>query len=351
MSKTVNVKSDVDFDSICKSSTVVVADSVDYQGTGQVQLYADKLLKLWLTITNVVYADWCGPCKTIAPIFEQLSQSLSRPGKITFVKVNVDQQRSIAQAYNISAMPTFLILRNSHERSRIQGANGAKLQEAVKNLAAEAESIDSSGGASSSGTSGGARWLGASLPRGYTDITEYVDVRGLDLLNADYQYGSARTLFEGSKPSSKSGTEVGKSNRDWVESETDEQLMLFVPFNSTCRVHSLYITSFAPADDDDVMRPKTINLYTNSPHNLGFEEADEMTPTQILEVKPEDWNKETGTARLELRYVKFQKVSSLVVFIKDGEGEGEKCRVDRIRFAGESGEKKDMGKLEKHEHD
>ena len=248
-------------------------------------------------------------------------------------------------------MPTFLILRNSHERTRIQGANGAKLQEAVKTLAAEAESIDSSSGSGATDGSSGDRWLGAALPRGYTDITEHVDVRGLDLLNADSDYGSARTLFEASKPSSNSGSAVDKGKRDWVETDTDEQLLLFMPLNATCRIHSLLLTSNAASDDDDVMRPKTINLYTNSPHNLGFEEADEITPVQSIELKPSDWNKETGTARLELRFVKFQKVSSLVIFVKDGEGTGEKCRLDRVRIIGESGEKKEIGKLEKHDHD
>lgn len=49
------------------------------------------------------YADWCAPCKTIAPAFEALSKELSQPGRITFAKVNVDEQQEIAQKYNVSA--------------------------------------------------------------------------------------------------------------------------------------------------------------------------------------------------------------------------------------------------------
>jgi thiol-disulfide isomerase/thioredoxin len=52
---------------------------------------------------KVVYADWCGPCKAIAPIYEQLSASLSRPNLITFVKVNVDTQKEIAAKYAVTA--------------------------------------------------------------------------------------------------------------------------------------------------------------------------------------------------------------------------------------------------------
>jgi hypothetical protein len=50
---------------------------------------------------------------------------------------------------------------------------------------------------------------------------------------------------------------------------------------------------------------------------------------------------------VELRFVKFQNISSLVVFVVDGDGDGEKTRIDRIRLFGESGEKRAMGKLEK----
>ena len=106
------------------------------------------------------------------------------------------------------------------------------------------------------------------------------------------------------------------------------------------------------ADDDDVpVRPKTISVWTNRQHNLGFEEAEDVPSTQTIELKESDWDEETGTAKLELRFVKFQNVYSLVLFVQDGDGDSEKTRIDRIRFIGESGEKRDQGKLEKIDHD
>ncbi|KAF2141808.1 uncharacterized protein K452DRAFT_287769 [Aplosporella prunicola CBS 121167] len=330
MSKTVNIESPTQFSSLLSSSRIVVVD---------------------------FYADWCGPCKAIAPLYEQLSSQLSRPNIITFTKVNTDTQQQVAQSYNITAMPTFMIFKNSREVSRIRGADAAKLSEAVKKLAAEAESGGASSGGfgeASSGSSGG--WVGAALPRGYHDITEHVDVRGLDLLNADVDTaGGARMLFDTSKPSSVDGTKgKGKaaegSKADWVESDTDEQLMLYIPFQSTIKIHTIHLTSLPPADDDDdetPMRPKTIKLYTNRAHNLGFEEADDIPATQEVTIKPEDWDEKTGTAKLELRFVKFQNITSLIMFVVDGDADGEKTRLDRIRIIGESGEKRDMGKLEK----
>lgn len=49
------------------------------------------------------YADWCGPCKAIAPVFAHLATAEHKPGRIVFVKVDVDSQQSIAKQYGVSA--------------------------------------------------------------------------------------------------------------------------------------------------------------------------------------------------------------------------------------------------------
>ncbi|KAI9751634.1 MAG: hypothetical protein M4579_005981 [Chaenotheca gracillima] len=339
MSKTVHIGSPAQFNSLINSSTIVVTD---------------------------FYADWCGPCKQIAPIYEQLSAKLSTPNKITFTKVDVDNQREIAQTYGITAMPTFMIFKNAKTVSTIRGADPRKLSEAVQKLAAEAESNGSSGGFGDASSSGNG-WVGAALPRGYTDVTDQVDTRNLDLLNADGDLGDVRTLFDKSEPSSVSkkggaakikgkapaGDSGSGSKPDWVESDTDEQMMLFIPFQASLKIHSLHITSIPPSaseddDEDEIpMRPKTIHVYSNRAHVLGFEEAEDIPATQTITLSPQNWDEKTGTAKIELRFVKFQNVTSLVVFVVDGDGDGEKVRVDRLRIIGESGDKRDMGKLEK----
>jgi hypothetical protein len=128
--------------------------------------------------------------------------------------------------------------------------------------------------------------------------------------------------------------------------------MIFMPFQSFLKIHSLQITSLPPTatgedQEDAPVRPKTLKLYINRPHVIGFEEADDIEPTQTAVLNPRDWDAKTGTAKVELRFVKFQHVSSLVVFCVDCDGDGEKIRLDRIRIFGESGEKRAMGKLEK----
>jgi hypothetical protein len=94
------------------------------------------------------------------------------------------------------------------------------------------------------------------------------------------------------------------------------------------------------------MRPRTIKLFTNKPHNMGFDEAEDLSATQKIEISESDWN-DQGTANIPLRFVKFQNITSLVIFVVNGDGDGEKTRLDRVRLIGEAGEKREMGKLEK----
>lgn len=53
------------------------------------------------------WAPWCGPCKAIAPILEEVAQELA--GKVQIGKVNVDDETDIAARYNIRAIPTLLL--------------------------------------------------------------------------------------------------------------------------------------------------------------------------------------------------------------------------------------------------
>jgi len=131
-------------------------------------------------------------------------------------------------------------------------------------------------------------------------------------------------------------------------SDTDEQLILCIPFQSTFKIHALHLTALDPRLDgvQATMRPKIVKLFTNRAQILNFDEADDIQPTQQVELSARDWDPHTATAKIELRSVRFQNVTSLVIFVVDGDGEGDETRLDRIRIIGESGEKRD-GKIEK----
>lgn len=88
---------------------------------------------------TLVYADWCGPCKTIAPVFSKLASEHTRPRAVTFVKVDVDSQRDISSKYSVRSMPTFMIFRNGEVINTIKGADPRGLTVAVTDAAGSAQ--------------------------------------------------------------------------------------------------------------------------------------------------------------------------------------------------------------------
>jgi len=65
------------------------------------------------------WAEWCGPCRLLAPIFEKLSEKYS--DKMVFAKVNVDECPDLAEEYGVMAVPTLILFVNGAEAERIIG--------------------------------------------------------------------------------------------------------------------------------------------------------------------------------------------------------------------------------------
>jgi thioredoxin 1 len=55
------------------------------------------------------YADWCGPCKAMTPVIKEVAQAVT--GKAKVIKVDIDKSVQAAQAYNVQAVPTFIIFK------------------------------------------------------------------------------------------------------------------------------------------------------------------------------------------------------------------------------------------------
>jgi thioredoxin 1 len=66
------------------------------------------------------FAEWCGPCKMMGPIVDDVARELE--GKLKVVKVDVDQAQATASAFGINAMPTFVVVRDGRETYRRVGA-------------------------------------------------------------------------------------------------------------------------------------------------------------------------------------------------------------------------------------
>ena len=79
------------------------------------------------------YADWCGPCRRIAPILEELAEQYA--GKIYIYKVNTDKQKELASLFNVTSIPMLLFVPMSGQPQMAKGAlSKEQVEEAIKNV-------------------------------------------------------------------------------------------------------------------------------------------------------------------------------------------------------------------------
>ncbi|KAL1891223.1 Thioredoxin-like protein 1 [Ceratocystis pirilliformis] len=306
------------------------------------------LVKNTATFVVTFYKNDCQKSNTLLRVIGLQTNYFNAPGNVAFGKVNVDLRSEIAAHFNIIGTPSIATFLKGKLDKVMKEPELKQIGNIGRELRLRARISDQLSGGGPSEPE--AMWNGASIARGYADITGSVDCKGVDLLNSD---DSARKLLSPSKPSALrpgSAAAAAIEERDWVESSVDQQLLLYTPLDSVSKLHTIQITSLPPKeneeDDAEIMRPKLIYVYINQPHNLDFNEADDLPPTQAITLADKDWN-DQGTANIPLRFVKFQKITSIVLYFVEGDGESDITRIDRIRYIGEVGESRKVTKLEK----
>ncbi len=68
------------------------------------------------------WAEWCGPCRMVAPVLEQIASE--NAGKVRLAKLNVDDAPAVAQRFNIMSIPTLMVFQDGVAKKRIVGAKG-----------------------------------------------------------------------------------------------------------------------------------------------------------------------------------------------------------------------------------
>jgi len=250
------------------------------------------------------HATWCGPCKNIAPIYEQMSTKFAN---VVFLKVDVDVCKATAEKFNIEAMPTFCFVKNQELVGQVRGADPQKLLAKITELA---------GG----GVGGAAGPSEEEEVPGYIDMQQFIMEAGCNCLN-ESDDNTHKNIF--------------KDDPKFLESDCDEQLMLTITFNQAVKVHSLKIRG--PTDGT---APKTIKIFANQPNEVDFDSGERMEAVQKLELEADDV---TGEKVIPLRFVKFQNISNLVIFVVDNQGGDEITKLEYLKIFGQPCNATNMG--------
>ncbi|KAI1305274.1 Thioredoxin-like protein 1 [Halotydeus destructor] len=242
-------------------------------------------------------ASWCGPCQRIAPVFEQLSNRYASNTK--FLKVDVDQCPNAAASQNVSAMPTFMFFRSGVKLATMQGADPTALENKVRELAAQVPE----GAAGSEGSS--------EQFDGHVDLVGMIFKSGCECLNESDDHPLSGALQAGSAT--------------YLESDCDEQLIISLAYSQPVKLHSIKLEG--PAENG----PKEVKLFINQPKTIDFDQADSMECTQSFELTSNDL---TSKVPLNLRFVKFQNVSNLIIFVKNNQNGSDVTRLDHLQIIG-----------------
>jgi len=70
------------------------------------------------------WAEWCGPCKLIAPLIDEIARE--KNGAVTVGKVNIDENQNLSFKFNIRAIPTLLLFKNGQVRDQVTGMTSKK---------------------------------------------------------------------------------------------------------------------------------------------------------------------------------------------------------------------------------
>eukprot|EP00252_Welwitschia_mirabilis_P018130 TRINITY_DN40351_c0_g1_i1.p1 TRINITY_DN40351_c0_g1~~TRINITY_DN40351_c0_g1_i1.p1 ORF type:complete len:191 (+),score=30.92 TRINITY_DN40351_c0_g1_i1:160-732(+) len=163
-------------------------------------------------------------------------------------------------------------------------------------------------------------------PRGQVDLLEFIDWQSVECLNENHAHCVANALKQGYR----------EDDGLYLESDADEQLLIYVPFTQVVKLHSLLIKG--PADEG----PKIVKLFANKDH-MDFSNVNDFPASDSLTLSPVNLE----GAPVILKYVKFQSVRSLTIFIDSNQSGSDVTKVQKLVLYGTTVETTNMKELKK----
>ncbi|TSK72052.1 Thioredoxin-like protein 1 [Bagarius yarrelli] len=232
-----------------------------------------------LTVVKFTMAG-CRPCVRIAPAFSMLSNKYPH---VVFLEVDVHV-------------------------CQYQGADASGLEDKIK------QHVENDPGSNED----------SDIPKGYMDLMPFVNKAGCECLNESDDCGFDNCLIKDSS---------------YLESDCDEQLLITIAFNQPVKLFSMKLQA---SDLGKTLRlsyfcqgfftyPSVHTIFINLPRSMDFDDAERSESTQTLELSEEDYKDE---GLIPLRYVKFQNVNSVTLFVKSNQGSEETTKINYLTFIG-----------------
>lgn len=245
------------------------------------------------------FANWCGPCKAVAPHFAEFAKEFT---SMVFLKINVDGCDGLAGDLGVSSIPDFRFMHKERQVGKILGGSKDKLYEAIKKQ---------SEGLSSSSTSISADMYGI---KGAQDLTCLIDKSASNCLNTENEGDWMLACLEHDVPTGS------------LKSECDEQLLLRITFQNPVKLFGIKI-----AGGD--CGPNRVRIFTNLTNELDFDAASTGKSKIDIDIEPENLTAD-GNA-LKLVKLNFSKVRDVTLFFPGNHGDSDETEVSKIQFLGQ----------------
>eukprot|EP00457_Paulinella_chromatophora_P002110 gb/GEZN01002114.1/.p2 GENE.gb/GEZN01002114.1/~~gb/GEZN01002114.1/.p2 ORF type:complete len:336 (+),score=38.07 gb/GEZN01002114.1/:1154-2161(+) len=281
-------------------------------------------------------AHWCGPCRMFTPNLIRVyneNKAAGKPFEVVFVSQDHDLSKfntyfssmpwlaipfeetqlrqQLMQAFGVRGIPTVVLLDENGKLITTDGRSAVIKQK----FPFKASADESKQGEGIVAAGGEASWM-----KGQQDVTSLLVKEKTSFLNDSTAHP---------------GINVFKEGAAYCESASDEQLLFSLTFQAPIKLHSIGLQSLS-----DSRKPSIVKVWINKP-TMDFADVEDSEPLQAWglskewnEVKDDPVYKGQSRALLSTKFVKFQKVTNLTLFIEGNTGEENTTVVSRLRFFG-----------------